>query len=66
MLGGLALKRRWQDKMKAAGNSIKEPGPNKLFELHYLGRVEYSFNLNFSRPAAPVLAQYFSFISLGF
>lgn len=37
-----------------------------IFELHYLGSVEYSFNLNFSRPAAPVLAQYFNLINLGF
>lgn len=37
-----------------------------IFELHYLGSVEYSFNINFSRPAAPVLAQYFNFINLGF
>jgi len=28
MLGGLALKKRWQAKMKAAGKSIHEPGPN--------------------------------------
>ena len=27
-LGGLALKRIWQDKRKAAGKSIHEPGPN--------------------------------------
>lgn len=37
-----------------------------IFELHYLGSVEYSFGLNFSRPAAPVLAQYFNFLNLGF
>ncbi|KDN53133.1 glutamate decarboxylase [Tilletiaria anomala UBC 951] len=37
-----------------------------IFELHYLGSVEYSFNLNFSRPAAPVLGQYYNFINLGF
>lgn len=37
-----------------------------VFELHYLGSVEYSFGLNFSRPAAPVLAQAFRFLSLGF
>lgn len=37
-----------------------------VFELHYLGSVEYSFGLNFSRPAAPVLAQYFNFLNLGF
>ena len=36
-----------------------------IFELHYLGSVEYSFGLNFSRPAAPVLAQMFNFINLG-
>jgi glutamate decarboxylase len=28
MLGGLALKRRWQEKMKAAGRDIHNPGPN--------------------------------------
>jgi len=37
-----------------------------VFELHYLGSVEYSFSLNFSRPAAPIIAQYFNFIHLGF
>ncbi|RDB24023.1 Glutamate decarboxylase 2 [Hypsizygus marmoreus] len=37
-----------------------------IFELHYLGSVEYTFSLNFSRPAAPILAQYFNFIHLGF
>lgn len=26
MLGGLALKRRWQEKMKAAGKDIHKPG----------------------------------------
>lgn len=28
LLGGLALKRNWQTRMKAAGKSIHEPGPN--------------------------------------
>ncbi|KAG7452756.1 glutamate decarboxylase [Guyanagaster necrorhizus] len=37
-----------------------------IFELHYLGSVEYSFSLNFSRPAAHIIAQYFNFIHLGF
>jgi glutamate decarboxylase len=37
-----------------------------IFELHYLGSVEYSFSLNFSRPAHPIIAQYFNFIHLGF
>jgi glutamate decarboxylase len=37
-----------------------------VFELHYLGSVEYSFGLNFSRPANQVLAQAFRFLSLGF
>ncbi|CEH17328.1 glutamate decarboxylase [Ceraceosorus bombacis] len=37
-----------------------------VFELHYLGSVEYSFGLNFSRPAAPVIAQYYNLIQRGF
>jgi len=37
-----------------------------IFELHYLGSTEYSFSLNFSRPAAPIIAQYFNFVHLGF
>lgn len=37
-----------------------------IFELHYLGSIEYSFSLNFSRPAAPIIAQYFSLLNLGF
>jgi glutamate decarboxylase len=28
LLGGLALKKRWQAKRKAEGKSIHEPGPN--------------------------------------
>ena len=28
MLGGLALKKRWQARVKASGRSIHEPGPN--------------------------------------
>lgn len=30
-----------------------------IFELHYLGAVDYSFNLNFSRPAHPIIGQAF-------
>ena len=37
-----------------------------IFELHYLGSIEYSFSLNFSRPAHPIIAQYFNFLHLGF
>ncbi|TDL27212.1 glutamate decarboxylase [Rickenella mellea] len=37
-----------------------------IFELHYLGSVEYSFSLNFSRPAAPIIAQFFNLVHLGF
>ena len=37
-----------------------------IFELHYLGSVEYSFSLNFSRPAHPIISQYFNLIHLGF
>jgi glutamate decarboxylase len=48
----------WRDK--------KHLPKDLIFELHYLGSVEYSFSLNFSRPAAPVIAQYFNFLHLGF
>jgi len=48
----------WRDKIHL--------DPKLIFELHYLGSVEYSFSLNFSRPAAPIIAQYFNFVSLGF
>ncbi|KAK2465095.1 hypothetical protein APHAL10511_002903 [Amanita phalloides] len=37
-----------------------------IFELHYLGSTEYTFTLNFSKPAAPVMAQMFNFLNLGF
>ncbi|KAF8964035.1 glutamate decarboxylase [Flammula alnicola] len=48
----------WRDKIHLPKDLI--------FELHYLGSVEYSFSLNFSRPAAPIIAQYFNFLHLGF
>ncbi|KAG9088554.1 hypothetical protein FRC06_001975 [Ceratobasidium sp. 370] len=31
MLGGLALKKRWQEVRRAAGKSVHEPGPNIVF-----------------------------------
>ncbi|KAI1203708.1 glutamate decarboxylase [Nemania serpens] len=37
-----------------------------IFELHYLGGTERSFSLNFSRPGAQVIAQYYNLIHLGF
>ncbi|KDQ06535.1 hypothetical protein BOTBODRAFT_39537 [Botryobasidium botryosum FD-172 SS1] len=37
-----------------------------VFELHYLGSTEYSYTLNFSRPAAPIIGQMFNFLNLGF
>ncbi|KAG8694803.1 hypothetical protein FRC08_008250 [Ceratobasidium sp. 394] len=37
-----------------------------IFELHYLGSVEYSYTLNFSRSAAPIVGQFFNFLNLGF
>jgi len=36
-----------------------------IFELHYLGGTEQTYTLNFSRPGAQVLAQYFNFLHLG-
>jgi glutamate decarboxylase len=37
-----------------------------IFQLHYLGGTEDSFTLNFSRPGAQVIAQYYNLIHLGF
>ncbi|KAF2839756.1 glutamate decarboxylase [Patellaria atrata CBS 101060] len=37
-----------------------------IFELHYPGGTEQSYTLNFSRPGAHVIAQYFNLIHLGF
>ncbi|KAJ4420003.1 glutamate decarboxylase gad1 [Neurospora sp. IMI 360204] len=37
-----------------------------VFELHYLGGTEYSYTLNFSRPGAQVIVQYYNLIHLGF
>jgi glutamate decarboxylase len=36
------------------------------FELHYLGGTEESYTLNFSRPGAQIIAQYFNLVHLGF
>ncbi|KAI9251417.1 pyridoxal phosphate-dependent transferase [Phascolomyces articulosus] len=36
-----------------------------VFELHYLGGTEFTFNLNFSRPACFMISQYYNFIRLG-
>ncbi|KAH3666421.1 hypothetical protein WICMUC_005689 [Wickerhamomyces mucosus] len=37
-----------------------------IFKLRYLGSVEESYNLNFSRPGFQVIHQYYNFIHLGF
>ncbi|KAK4178906.1 pyridoxal phosphate-dependent transferase [Triangularia setosa] len=37
-----------------------------IFELHYLGGTEKSYTLNFSRPGAQVVVQYYNLIHLGF
>jgi len=37
-----------------------------VFELHYLGGTEESYTLNFSRPGAQIICQYFNLIHLGF
>ncbi|CAI5757267.1 unnamed protein product [Candida verbasci] len=40
--------------------------PKELrFSLDYLGGVEETFGLNFSRPGFPVITQYFNFLTLG-
>lgn len=44
------------------------PQPLTLWHLrsHYLGSVEYSFSLNFSRPAHPIIAMYYNMLKFGF
>lgn len=37
-----------------------------IFELHYLGGTEESFTLNFSRPGAQIIAQYYNLVHLGY
>ncbi|KAJ8610737.1 hypothetical protein MRB53_038379 [Persea americana] len=37
-----------------------------IFELHYLGGTEESYGLNFSRPGAQIIAQYYNLLHLGF
>lgn len=37
-----------------------------IFELHYLGGTEESYTLNFSRPGAQIIGQYYNLIHLGF
>ncbi|CRK34265.1 hypothetical protein BN1708_019471, partial [Verticillium longisporum] len=37
-----------------------------VFELHYLGGTEKSYTLNFSRPGAQVVVQYYNLVHLGF
>ncbi|BGP57823.1 hypothetical protein JCM8202_002478 [Rhodotorula sphaerocarpa] len=48
----------WRDK--------KHLPKDLVFTLTYLGSVEHTFSLNFSRPAAPVIGLYYNMISLGF
>ena len=44
----------------------KEALPEELiFNVNYLGGDYPTFNLNFSRPAGPVIAQYYDFVRLG-
>ncbi|KAI0183315.1 pyridoxal phosphate-dependent transferase [Xylaria flabelliformis] len=37
-----------------------------IFELHYLGGTEQSYSLNFSRPGAQIIVQYYNLVHLGF
>lgn len=47
----------WKDE-KLLPQSLK-------FSLDYLGGVEETFGLNFSRPGFPVVSQYYNFVTLG-
>jgi glutamate decarboxylase len=42
-LGGLAMKRIWQEKRKAAGKSIHEPGPNIVMGTYVWHRIKVFF-----------------------
>lgn len=58
--------RRSSNAGKAYKALIQDMLPKELvFELHYLGNVEYSYTLNFSRSAAPIIGQFFNFLNLG-
>lgn len=48
----------WRDK--------KHLPKDLVFTLTYLGSVEHSFSLNFSRPAAPIIGLFYNMIQLGF
>lgn len=60
--------RKSDDILRNAQSKISVEGYNiEFYPINYqLGSVEYSFSLNFSRPAHPIINQYFNFIQLGF
>ena len=39
---------------------------NIFTRTDYLGSTEYSYTLNFSKPAAPIVAQMYNFLNLGY
>lgn len=45
--------------------SVEHLPESLRFKLDYLGGVEETFGLNFSRPGFPVLHQYYNFLTLG-
>ena len=47
----------WRDK--------EELSKELIFHVNYLGNDEPTFNLNFSKPASQVIAQYYNFLRLG-
>ncbi|CEL60368.1 glutamate decarboxylase [Rhizoctonia solani AG-1 IB] len=56
----------WDGSSGAARYAYEMLPKELIFELHYLGSVEYSYTLNFSRSAAPIIGQFFNFLNLGF
>jgi glutamate/tyrosine decarboxylase-like PLP-dependent enzyme len=74
MLGGLALKWRWREGRRRAGEPADRPNlvmgadvlpEDLIFKVNYLGGTMPTFALNFSRSSSPVVAQYFEMVRLG-
>jgi glutamate/tyrosine decarboxylase-like PLP-dependent enzyme len=68
MLGGLALKRRWQQARRAAGKPADRP--NIVMGINVQGCWDKFANYwevePRSRPGAQIVAQYYNFVRLGF
>jgi len=62
----LCYQRRWSSSCSTHLISCTHVTASHQCICSYLGSVEYTFSLNFSKPAAPIIAQMFNFLNLGF